>query len=169
MGGIKLSLLHLLTQPQWYFVCIHQPHCQLLYYTLSTVRNTPHHEELPFQDAGHDSNRIRNTYFLLRSASLARCLGTKISVAFCTVLLEISPLLVDSLDFAKMYPKPKKSLEIKAEYHHGLLENHRITEPLRLKKTSEVTQSNNQPIPTIPTYHVPQCHICPFPEPLKGR
>jgi len=32
-------------------------------------------------------------------------------------------------------------------------------ESLRLEKTSKITQSNHQPILTVPTDRVPQCHI----------
>ena len=37
--------------------------------------------------------------------------------------------------------------------------NHRITESLRLKKVTKILRSNHQPIPTMHTHHVPQCHI----------
>ena len=47
--------------------------------------------------------------------------------------------------------------------------NHRITEPLRLEKTTKIIQSDHQPIPTIPTDHVPKCHISTFLEHLQGR
>jgi len=42
-------------------------------------------------------------------------------------------------------------------------------ESLRLEKTSKVTQSNHQPTPTMPTNHVPQCHIRMVPEHLQGQ
>jgi len=45
---------------------------------------------------------------------------------------------------------------------------HRIIESLRLEKTSKTIQSNSQPIPTMPTNHVPQFHFCPFLEHLQG-
>ena len=32
-----------------------------------------------------------------------------------------------------------------------------------------IIQSNHQPIPTVPTNHGPQCHICPFPVHLQGQ
>jgi len=38
----------------------------------------------------------------------------------------------------------------------------RITDSLRLEKTSKITKSNHQPIPTMPTNHVLQCHISMF-------
>lgn len=41
-----------------------------------------------------------------------------------------------------------------------LLSYHRITEPLRLAKTSKITKSNHPPMPTFPLSYVPpQCHI----------
>ena len=46
---------------------------------------------------------------------------------------------------------------------------HRIMESLRLEKTTEITQSNHQPIPTMPTNHVPQCHIYTFLEHHQGK
>ena len=47
--------------------------------------------------------------------------------------------------------------------------NYRITELLRLAKITKITQSNHQPIPTMPTAHVPQCHIHTALEHLQGR
>ena len=46
---------------------------------------------------------------------------------------------------------------------------HRITESLRLEKTSKITKSNHQPIPTMPINHVPQCHISTILEVLQGQ
>ena len=43
-----------------------------------------------------------------------------------------------------------------------------IIESLRLEETTQITQSNHQPIPTMPTDWVPQCHIHPFLENLQG-
>ncbi len=37
-----------------------------------------------------------------------------------------------------------------------------VMESLRLEKTSEVIQSNHQPIPAMLTNYVPQCHIHSF-------
>ena len=37
----------------------------------------------------------------------------------------------------------------------------RITESLRSEKTTKISQANHQPIPTMRTNHVPQCHIYP--------
>ena len=36
---------------------------------------------------------------------------------------------------------------------------HWITESLTLEKTTKITYSNRQPTPTMPTAHIPQCHI----------
>lgn len=33
------------------------------------------------------------------------------------------------------------------------------SESLRMEKTSKIPKSNHQPIPTMPTARVPQCHI----------
>jgi len=38
-------------------------------------------------------------------------------------------------------------------------EQHRITESLRLEKTSKIPKSNHHPTPTMPTDHIPHCHI----------
>ena len=46
--------------------------------------------------------------------------------------------------------------------------NHRLVESLRLGKTSKITQSNHQPTTTMPTDHVPQCHISTALEHLQG-
>lgn len=45
----------------------------------------------------------------------------------------------------------------------------RITDSLRLEKTSKIITSNLQPIPPMPTKHIPQCHISTFLEYLQGR
>ena len=42
-------------------------------------------------------------------------------------------------------------------------------ESLRLEKTPKITQSKHQPIPIMPTDHVPQCHIHTVLEHLHGR
>jgi len=44
----------------------------------------------------------------------------------------------------------------------------RIIESLRMKKTAKIIQSNHQPIPTMATDCVPQCHINTFLEQLQG-
>jgi len=36
----------------------------------------------------------------------------------------------------------------------------------RLEQTTKIIQSNHQPIPTMPTDHVPRCHKCPECKPL---
>ena len=38
-----------------------------------------------------------------------------------------------------------------------------------LEKTSQITQSNQQPTPTMPTDHVHQCHIHTVSKHLQGR
>jgi len=43
----------------------------------------------------------------------------------------------------------------------------RIIELLRLEKTTKIIQSNRQPILSMPTDRVPQCHIYPFLEHLQ--
>ena len=50
----------------------------------------------------------------------------------------------------------------------GLSGSHQIIEILRLEKTSKITQSNHQPVLTMPTKHVPQCHIHVVSEHLQG-
>ena len=45
---------------------------------------------------------------------------------------------------------------------------HRIIESLRMKKTAKIIQSNHQPIPTMASDCVPQCHINTFLEQLQG-
>lgn len=40
---------------------------------------------------------------------------------------------------------------------HG--ESHGIVVSLRLEKTFKIAKSNHQPTPTVPTSHVPQCHV----------
>lgn len=47
--------------------------------------------------------------------------------------------------------------------------NHRITDSLRLKKTTQITMSNCQSIPTMPMDHVPHWHICTVLEYLQGQ
>ena len=42
---------------------------------------------------------------------------------------------------------------------------HRITELLRLEKTSKIPQ----PTPTMPAPHIPQCHITMVLEHLQGQ
>jgi len=44
-----------------------------------------------------------------------------------------------------------------------------ITESLWLEKSSQILWSNQQPIPTMPTDHVPHCHIHTVPGRLEGR
>ena len=34
---------------------------------------------------------------------------------------------------------------------------------MRLEKTTKIIYSNGQPIPTMPTSHIPQCHISTVP------
>jgi len=46
--------------------------------------------------------------------------------------------------------------------------NPRIIEPLRLEKTTKIIQTNHQLIHTMPTDHVPQCHIYTVLEYLQG-
>jgi len=46
---------------------------------------------------------------------------------------------------------------------------HRSTESLQLEKTTKITQSNHQPTPTMPTNHIPRCHIHTALEHLQGR
>ena len=45
--------------------------------------------------------------------------------------------------------------------------NNKIIDSLKLEKTSKIISSNCQPIPTMPTNHVPQCHIHAVPECLR--
>ena len=49
-----------------------------------------------------------------------------------------------------------------------LSEGQRTIESLRLEKTSRIIKSNRQPITTMPTGHICQCHICPFLEKVKA-
>lgn len=44
-----------------------------------------------------------------------------------------------------------------------------IVEACRLEKTTDNFQSNRQPIPTMPSNHVQQCHISTSLEPLQGQ
>jgi len=48
-------------------------------------------------------------------------------------------------------------------------QNHRSTESLRLEKTTKTTESNHQPASTMPTDHIPQCHISTVLEHLQRQ
>jgi len=45
----------------------------------------------------------------------------------------------------------------------------RIIESMRFEKTTKITSSNHQPISTMHTDHVPQCHTSAFLENLQRR
>lgn len=45
----------------------------------------------------------------------------------------------------------------------------KVIEWLQLDKTAKTIKSNHQCIPTMPTNHVSQCHICSFLEDLLGQ
>jgi len=47
--------------------------------------------------------------------------------------------------------------------------NRRVIRSLKLGKSAKIIQSNRQPIPTMPTHHVPQCHIHMVLEHLQGQ
>ena len=44
-----------------------------------------------------------------------------------------------------------------------------IIESLMMEKTSKITMSNHQPIPTVPNNHIPLCHISMVLEHLQGQ
>ena len=59
-------------------------------------------------------------------------------------------------------------VEATSKTQQGKGRNHRITESLRLKKTTNI-KSNSQSIPIMPTNHISRCHIYPFLENFQGR
>ena len=50
---------------------------------------------------------------------------------------------------------------LKTPHHYSLChtQNGQVIESLILEQTSKIIQSKHQPIPTMPTNHIPQCHI----------
>ena len=58
------------------------------------------------------------------------------------------------------FPEVHSAFCLTCDKYHG------ITESLRLEK---IAQSNQQPTPTVPTDHVPQCHIHTVLKHLQGR